>query len=253
MRNGGVQFQSIPLTPVVKNLIIVNVTVYLVGVVLLQNFLLAPGVLFEWFGFVPARVISDFWIWQFVTYMFLHSEQIFHVLFNMLVLWMFGSELEIRWGARFFLLYYFVCGIGASIIYFLGALTYFLFTKDLQPLLTPVVGASGAIFGLMLAYAIHFGDRVVFFMMLFPMKARNMVAILAGVELITLLNSGLGAKVANLAHLGGLISGFLFLMFWVQMKGFWVRSGTRKRGRALKLVVDNERDQKEKRGPRFWN
>jgi membrane associated rhomboid family serine protease len=249
----GIQFQPLPLTPMVKRLLIFTVSVYLVGVVVLQNFFLAPGMLFDWFGFVPGRVITDFWLWQFFTYMFLHSASVFHILFNMLILWMFGSELEMRWGGRFFLLYYLVCGVGAAAIYFAGSFVYFLFASDLQPLMSPVVGASGAVFGLMLAYAIHFGDRVILFMMLFPMKARTMVILLGGVELITLLNSGMGHQVANLAHLGGLVTGFLFLMFWVQVKGLMVRSSTRKRGRSLKLVVDNDRPDDAKSGPRFWN
>lgn len=237
-------------TKMVKVLMIINVIAWIGLVVVLQGLVLEGSPIFQWFGLVPNRVIQQFTIWQFFTYMFLHSPSVFHVLFNMLILWMFGSELEGRWGSRFFLIYYFVCGVGAAVIYSVAVLIYYFITNDYLPLMAPVVGASGAVFGLLLAYGIVFGERDIYFMMIFPMKAKYFALILGGVELVTLLNSGFSGQVANLAHLGGLISGFLFLTFYTRWKSRSVRKSTQKRGRRLKLVVDNEKYDDE---PKYWN
>lgn len=238
-------------TKTVKLLVIVNVVVWIGFVLILQGMVLEGSPIYDWFGLVPNRVIQHFTIWQFFTYMFLHSSSIFHVLFNMLILWLFGSELEGRWGSRFFLAYYMVCGVGAAIIYTVAVLIYYFITNNYLPLMAPVVGASGAVFGLLLAYGIIFGERVIYFMMIFPMKAKFFAMILGGVELLTLMNSGFSGQVANLAHLGGLISGFLFLTGYTRWKSRSVRKSTQKRGRRLKLVVDNERYDKDE--PKYWN
>ena len=181
--------------------------------------------------------------------MFLHSTNVMHVLLNMLILWWFGSELELRWGRPFFLTYYFVSGIGAAAIYIAGVTIYGLISGDVLPLAEPVVGASGAIYGLLLAYGIIFAERQMLFMMLFPMKAKHFVWIIGLVELATLLDNGMTSGVANLAHLGGIAAGYLFLQFWTKWRFRFQRSGTSvRRGRKLKLVVNNERNP-----PRYWN
>jgi membrane associated rhomboid family serine protease len=184
--------------------------------------------------------------------MFLHSSSVFHVLFNMLILWFFGSELEMKWGARFFLKYYFVCGIGAAVIYLIGTTIYAFASGDAMPLMSPVVGASGAVYGLLLAYGLLFGERIIHFMMLFPMKAKYFVMIIGLVELVTLLDSGLGSGVANLAHLGGIIVGFLFLQYWTQWRPRRRAAKPADHGRRLKLVVNND-TKKESENPRYWN
>ncbi|OFZ12445.1 MAG: hypothetical protein A2Z20_06715, partial [Bdellovibrionales bacterium RBG_16_40_8] len=243
-------FQSVmPLTHIVKRLIIINLAVWVGLVLILQNFLSAPYI-FDWFGFVPAHFFKEFWIWQPVTYMFVHSTNVFHVLFNMLLLWWLGSELELYWGRRYFLIYYFLCGTGAAILYLFCVLIYYAFSGNIAPLTTPVVGASGAIFGLIYAYGLIFGERVVYFLMMFPMKARYFVMIIGGIELMNLLSQGLSNQVANLAHLGGLVSGFIILRFWPRIKDLLQRRQTRAHGRKLKLVVDNESSSK---GPRYWH
>lgn len=253
MSYGGPQPQiAVPTwTKWVKNLVIANVVSWVVLVLIAQNFFQGQPI-YSWFGLVPERVVSQFTVWQFFTYMFLHSASPFHVLFNMLILWMFGSELEGRWGGKFFLLYYFVSGVGAAVLYTIVVTMYALATGDSAPLMAPVVGASGAVFGLLLAYGIIFGERVIYFMMLFPMKAKYFVMILGGVELLTLMGSGLSNQVSNLAHLGGLVSGFLFLTFWTRWKTRSVRKSTQKRGRKLKLVVNNDLDQDDDK-PKYWN
>ena len=251
------QFQmSVPFTKTVKALVITNVAIWVGLVLILQNLILGGSFIFDLFALVPARVITDFWIWQVFTYMFLHSTGVFHVLFNMLVLWWFGSELESRWGSRFFLTYYLVCGAGAGVIYLLGSLIYYFATGQAATLTSPLVGASGATYGLLLAYGILFGERQIYFMMLFPMKAKYFVMIIGAVELVTLLDSGMGSQVANLAHLGGIAVGFAFLAIVAQTRAR--RSGAAKRGRRLKLVVNNENQppsdsKSDSGGPKYWN
>src|SRR5262247_3223129 len=118
------------------------------------------------FGLTPYQVTHNFYVWQLVTYIFLH-DGIFHILFNMLGLWMFGSDLERVWGSRQFTKYFFICGIGAG-----------LFTVLLTPNSgVPVIGASGAIYGVLLAFGLLFPDRIIIFM-IFPIPAKWFVAIL---------------------------------------------------------------------------
>lgn len=241
-------YQAMPLTRTVKWLIGINIAVWFFGVLILQRMVLHSDVLVELFALYPYRVLHQFWIWQPVTYMFLHSTNIMHILFNMLVLWWFGSELEMQWGRRFFLAYYFVSGIGAAAIYVLGITLYGLITGNVLAMMEPVVGASGAGYGLLVAYGILFGDRVVSFMMLFPMKAKHFVWILGFIELATLIDSGPNSGVANLAHLGGIIAGYLFLQFWTNWRMRLRNSAQTRRGRRLKLVVNNE-----KNPPKYWN
>ena len=198
-------------TPCVKALIIINLTCWFLLVSIIQRFFMKTDAIYYIFGFVPQAVTDSFFIWQFVTYMFIHSSGVFHILFNMLVLWMFGSELERLWRKNFFLVYYLVCGVGAVLVYLIGVGLYTLFGGETAVTNIPVVGASGAVFGLLLAYGWIFGDRFVLFMFIFPMRARTFTILICAVELMTVLQSGFGSPVANLAHLGGLISGFLFL------------------------------------------
>lgn len=199
-------------TPCVKVLVIINLTCWFLLVSIIQRFFMKTGDIYQIFGFVPSS-IDRFYIWQFFTYMFLHSSGIFHILFNMMVLWMFGSELEQLWGRKFFLKYYLVCGVGSALVYFIGVKIYSIFGDHSLIMDIPVVGASGAVFGLLLAYGWIFGERLVLFMFVFPMKARTFTILIAAVELMTMLSVGFGSPVANLAHLGGLLSGFLFLKF----------------------------------------
>ena len=209
-------------------------------------------------GLVPGKVIYDFFLWQPLTYIFLHSNQISHIVFNMLLLWMLGGELEQRWGGKLFLNYYLVSGVGAGVIYTIIVFIYASLTGSHKGLIIPVVGASGSVFGLMLAYGMLFGDRIIHFMMIFPMKAKYFVALLGLIELVTLVNMGVaGGEVANLAHLGGLVSGFLFLFFWTRhkQKSWRTGHGLNKKGRKknkLRLVVDNDDDDGGD-GPKYWN
>ncbi len=151
--------------------------------------------------------------------------------------------------------------MGAGLIYLAGTLTYYLITGHVLAMAAPLVGASGATYGLLLAYGLLFGDRIISFMMLFPMKARYYTMLIGGVELLMLMDSGMGSQVANLAHLGGLITGFVFLWLVARRRSGRSSSGS-KRGRRLKLVVDNESlshndlgksSQRPSDDPKYWN
>lgn len=195
------------LTSAVKYLIIANVACFV-----LQHVL--PQEVVAWFQLVPVSVIHDFTLWQLASYMFLHGSGIWHILINMLVLWMFGCELEREWGSKAFLLYYFVCGIGAGLFHVLLGIDSAI----------PVVGASGAIYGLLMAFGMLFPERMITFLIFFilpvQIKAKYLVMIIAGISLFSGIfdpNSG----VAHFAHLGGMIVGFLFLKMdwrWAAMR-----------------------------------
>jgi len=192
-----------PVTPAVRIIIIINVAVFLFELIVAG----AGGAgaldsLFDWVALTPATVFTKLFVWQLVTYMFLHSPfGIWHILFNMLILWMFGSDIERVWGTRRFVRYYLITGIGAG-------LANCIFW---QP---RTIGASGAIFGVIVAFAMLFPTRKILFMFIFPLSARQFALLLAAIELINL-----GAfspdGVARLAHLGGALTGYLLI------RGFW--------------------------------
>jgi membrane associated rhomboid family serine protease len=150
-------------------------------------------------GLVPARVVDQYWLWQPVTYLFLHSG-IFHWLFNMLILWMFGRELEVRWGTPFFVRYFFICGIGAAGCVLL-----------ISPhSVIPTIGASGAIFGLLAAFAMVFPEAVLYLYFVVPVKAWQAVILFGFIELFAGMQGG-GAGLGRFAHLGGMLTGYLYL------------------------------------------
>ena len=156
-------------------------------------------------GLVPAFVVGQLYVWQLVTYMFVHGGP-FHILFNMLALWMFGAELERIWGTRYFLKFYFVTGVGAGVLTVLFSLLPFEVARSVY--FSPIVGASGAIYGLLLAYAMYFPERPIL-LIVFWVPAKVCVAILGAIALITSLSEVGG--VANATHLGGLIVAYAFL------------------------------------------
>ena len=159
----------------------------------------------EVLGLHPAQVLHSFWVWQLATYMFLHGG-VFHIVFNMLALWMFGAELERTWGTRYFLKFYFVTGIGAAVLTVLFSLLPFGFARSLQGV--NIIGASGAIYGLLLAYAIYFPERPIL-LIVFWVPARLCVTILGAIAVFASLSEAGG--VANATHLGGLLVGYLYL------------------------------------------
>jgi rhomboid family protein len=189
-----------PMTPAVKALIIANVAVYALTLV-------AYKPIYAWFGLTPAAVFTQGRIWQMATYLFVHSTDPLHVLFNMLFLWLFGIDLEKRWGTQNFVKYYALTGIGAGVCVAVMSALPFEFTRSSYNV--PTVGASGAIFGIMLAWALLFPHRQIFFMMMFPLPARVFVLIMGGLQFVYLLRGNTG--VSSLAHLGGLVVGWFYL------------------------------------------
>lgn len=162
----------------------------------------------HWFGLVPLGPIPGLRLWQPVTYIFLHGG-LGHLLINMLMLWMFGRELELVWGKQRFLNYFFICGVGAGIITILVKVTPMLWGN--RPYDIPTIGASGAIFGILIANAILFPDRRIW---LFPLPLtipmRPFVAVMGAVEFFGTLGSG-GDGVSHFCHLGGMLIGWLYL------------------------------------------
>ena len=191
-------FGTGPISTALKALIGANVGMFLAQ-------LIFRPVLDDLLGLHPAWVVHYGWIWQLATYMFLHGG-VFHILFNMLALWMFGAELERTWGTRYFLKYNFVTGVGAAVLTVVLSLLPFEFAQQLHR--SNVIGASGAIYGLLLAYAFYFPDRPIL-MIVFWVPARICVAILGAIALVTSLSDAGG--VANATHLGGLLVGYLML------------------------------------------
>ncbi|MBI1897806.1 MAG: rhomboid family intramembrane serine protease [Acidobacteria bacterium] len=160
--------------------------------------------LFHSFGLVPADVLGRFAVWQLATYMFLHDPFGFsHILFNMLTLWMFGADLERTWGTRRFLNFYFLCGVGAGICVVVANLLF----GDLH---TRTIGASGAIYGLLLAFGMLYPDTQVLFSFLFPIKAKYFVMILGAIAFLSSFGAS-GGGVSHVAHLGGMIFGYVYL------------------------------------------
>lgn len=251
------QFQVVPLSPWVKKLIIANVAIWFFVQLILENLILKQQIISGLFAFTPKLTLEYFYIWQPFTYMFLHANNVFHVMLNMVSLWFFGSELEYRWGWRSFLQYYLVCGVGAAIIYFAAVVIYQLIVgHETLVYVMPVIGASGAVFGILLAYGIIFGDRIIYFFGVFPMKARYFIMVIGGIEVVTLLSEGMGgSNVANMAHIGGLVTGYLYLLFWTRwQQKKWRGDKKSKARRNLRLVVNNT-DQKNSSGdgPKYWN
>jgi membrane associated rhomboid family serine protease len=186
-----------PLSTALKALIGVNVAAFVITAFM--------PVVKEYLGLVPVLVLHQFWVWQLATYMFLHGG-IFHILFNMLALWMFGTELERIWGTRYFLKFYFVTGIGAAVLTVLFSLLPFDFARQVQ--FSNTIGASGAIYGLLLAFALYFPDRPIL-LVVFPVPAKIAVTILGAIALFSSLSESGG--VANATHLSGLIVAYFFL------------------------------------------
>jgi len=213
---------SFPITPWVKRLLIANGVVYLATLV-------APEFFSEWFAFVPRRILTR--PWGAVTYMFLHGNG-WHLFLNMLILFFFGPPLESRWGSREFVKYYFICGLG-------GVALSFLFASY------PIIGASAAIYGLMLAFAMNWPNAPIYIWGVFPVKAKWLVGFLFAMSLMNAV-SGEGSGVAHFAHLGGILAGFLYLRSdWRPGLG---RKGGRARARVRRMVVVSKDDSRKKTG-----
>jgi membrane associated rhomboid family serine protease len=204
-----------PFTRVIKWLVITNAVIYLLMLILGAVSKTATGYIIDYGALTPILVVQKGFIWQLVTYLFLHSG-LFHILFNMLTLWMFGAALESTWGDRQFLEFYFFCGIGAALVTIAIA-----YATALPPLSflalrpwTATIGASGAVFGVMVAFAMYYGDQE---FMLFPLpfmiRAKYLVGIFIFISVAYALGAGGPQGVAEFAHLGGAFFGWLYVRF----------------------------------------
>lgn len=200
--------------PVVKNLIIVNILIYIATTLLPSvNSFLAQYCQLYWFTAVNKLGQPLFHSWQYITYMFLHGG-FSHLFFNMFALWMFGRTLEMRLGPQRFLTYYVVCGVGAALIQMLVAWL----THDLGIVL---IGASGAVMGLLLAFGVMYPNSQIFvFPLPFPIKAKWFVMGYAVLELIYGA-TGYDLGVAHFAHVGGMLWGWMLLIYWKHRRKIW--------------------------------
>jgi len=193
-----------PLTRMVKRLILVTSGVFVLTYIPLQifrqDYFAYP---YMWFALRSSDVIYRFYIWELVTYLFLHGGW-FHIIFNLFALWMFGSDLESLWGSKKFLFYYFLTGIGAGIL----DVTLTALFPPTTP--TATIGCSGAVYGLLLAYGMIFPDRPIYLYMIIPIKAKWFVAIMGAIEFVSSFSTP-GSGVSHVAHLGGMLFGFLYL------------------------------------------
>ena len=219
-------FRNIPI--VTRNLLIINVLVYLLASVVE----LGGKSLTDW-GALHFFMASDFHVYQFITYQFLHGG-FTHLFFNMFALWMFGCVIENVWGPKKFIFYYIFCGVGAGlcqemvqyISFAADGLTSLdpaqilnvngqrLMTVDQIMNLSSTIGASGAVYGILLAFGMTFpNERIFIFPLPIPIKAKWFVGIYAVIEFTSAMFS-VGDGVAHMAHIGGMLFGFLLILYW---------------------------------------
>lgn len=190
---------------ITEKLIIINISLFIFAFIY-------PS-LISFLSLSVSKTIMKFQLWRLFTYMFVHYG-FFHLLFNMLILWMFGIPVERSLGKKNFFVYYFFCGFGAALFSLLFYSPY-----------ASVIGASGAIFGILVAYAFLYPDSIILVFFLFPMKARYAVFIFGLIDLWSAISYGESSNIANIAHIGGGVFGFLFFKFiGVRRKVLYVAS-----------------------------
>jgi len=218
-----------PFTPMVRAIMIVAGSVW--GVQFLVGPLFRITYLSAWLGLAPDKVLGG-QVWLPFTYMWLHSELMpFHLLFNLLFLWMFGGELEQLWGGRAFLRYYLVCGVGAGLFILASGL--------LGNPSTVTIGASGAIYGLIMAFGMVFSERTILFMMIFPMKGRTFAGVMFLLSFVFTLGYS-GGGISHIAHLGGMVVGYLYLKRAWRVGSFFRELRWKLRRRKFKVMPPDE-------------
>lgn len=191
--------------PAIKNLILINVLVWLAQILFDGRYNLTERI-----GLWPVN--SEFFKpWQIVTHMFAHAASgpylFFHILFNMFALWMFGRVLENLWGSKRFLIFYMICGLGAGVAH--------LVMQQLLGGFDVAVGASGAVFGVLVAFALTFPNTELYIMFIpIPIKAKWAILGLVAIDLFGGVSQANGDNVAHFAHLGGALTGFILLKIW---------------------------------------
>lgn len=242
------------LTPAIKALLIANTAVFLVQTLL--GLLLGEQAyrwLIQWFGLIPSAVTHGLRIWQPFTYLFLHGG-LWHLLLNMLVLWMFGRDLELTWGRRRFYVYYFVCGVGAGLINILIKSAPVLLGQP--PSYVATIGASGAIYGVLLAAAVVFPDRQVW-LIPFPitLPMRVYVLIIGAIAFFGSIGAT-GDSVSHISHLGGMLVGYLYLRrgsFLYRVRNRLSDWKRRRLRRKFEVYMREHKDESSSRPDRWVN
>ena len=206
---GEVAYKPQLFTDAIKILVSVNFGIYI-----LQSVSGKEDVFFRLFGLVPSTFISDLMLWQPFTYLFFHapfysSVGISHILLNMLGLWVFGRELEQAWGKTKFLRYYFIIGIGS------GLITYF-FQMNSD---NPVIGASGAVYGILLAYGVSYPNRMLYIWGLIPVRSMWLVIIMGSIAFFGLLGNADG--ISHVTHISGMLIGYVLLKKKWRWRDIW--------------------------------
>jgi len=187
-------------TPVVKTIIIINVVIFV-----FLYFARDKNEIVYFLGLVPAAVWKERHFWQILSYMFVHVD-FMHILFNMLGLWWFGCDIERSFGGKHFLRYYLFTGIGAGLVALIVG------WGDA----VPTIGASGAIFGVLAAYALLFPNRVIYIYFVLPVKAKWAVLGFAILELVAVFQGSLN-NVSNIAHVGGIFFGLIWFGYYLKL------------------------------------
>ena len=226
------------LTPAVMYILLINVAVLLFQFIVLNLLgLNRPFILL--FGHVASR---SYEVWRFVSYMFLHGGGM-HLLFNMLALWFFGPRLESRWGTKGFLNFYFFCGIGAALVHTIFTLALSSVSGGINPAI-PLIGASGAIYGILLAYALYWPNQVVYLNFFIPVKIKYLVIIFGVLEFLGTISGSMG-DVSHITHLGGLLAAFIYLKgFRKIFRGGWPFKGGRRRPKKMVKRYYRDKDGK---------
>jgi len=234
-----------PMTPpIIKQLLIANLAVFIA-----QHFF-AP--LNEFGTIVPAEFWEQGYLWQPFTYMWMHSPSgIAHIALNMFALWMFGTPLAMAWGPKRFLRFYLVCGVGAGM--FIATYPYFMVPFDPTGIYAHTLGASGAIYGVLLAYSLTWPDRTI--ALIFPPIAFRAIWLIPGLFVMSMLFSG-GRSISHIGHLGGVVVAWIYLsssghagpISFSQIKHRWKRYRMRQKLRAVRYEeFERQRERDERR------
>ncbi len=236
-----------PVTPpVIKQILIANAVVFLAQQ--LSHEVTIYG------SVIPIAFWQLGYLWQPITYMWLHAD-FWHIAMNMFMLWMFGSQVAMAWGPKRFLRFYLICGVGAGLI--IATYPYLMYSARPSAILLPTLGASGAVFGVLLAYSLTWPDRTI--MLIFPPVAFRAIWLIPGLFLMTMLSSG-GRNISHIGHLGGVIVAWFYLrrmghahpLFSMrQLKSRWKRHQMRKKLREIRYedfeAQRRERDEDDDR------
>lgn len=209
----------------VKLLLMINIAVFI-----LMELSGQKNILFQMFGLVPLSVVQEYKLWQTFTYLFIHGGFI-HILFNMFVLWMFGKDLEIDWGRNEFLIFYFICGICS------GFITVFANINST----VVIVGASGAIYGVLVAYGFTYPNRMVYLYGVFPLKVKYVVLGFGVIAFFASLSAS-QSKVSHITHLSGMIIGIIYILFnfrWKNIRLWYIKM----RLQSIQSEQTNQKDE----------